>query len=98
MTATKKNLLLKIEQIKYADIPLCDAGLLHVTSLRASLRMYGSEYSRYNLLLGFHHGLSADNVTTLLNGGITVDHKVSNNRAKFRLLDGRQRLETMQMK
>lgn len=89
------DLLVRIGRIEYPDIRLRDVNLSHLTSLRTLICMYGSDYRRSRLTVTFHSGLSADDVTTLSTGGMTVGRQVLNNCANVFLIDERHGLEEM---
>lgn len=69
----------RIDQIEDQDIPLHDASLSHVISLRASFRMYGCDYSRGTLFVTFHPGMSAEKVNALSTSGVKAGHQDLNN-------------------
>lgn len=85
----------RIELIKYLEMPPADTMLSHVTYLRASLCMNGFHYSSGSLSLTFVTGLEADDTSTLSTSGITVGCKVLCNTVKGLLLDICYRLKAM---
>lgn len=89
------DLFVRTEQVSDPYIPLRDASLSHMNSLRASFRMYDFDYSRDTLSVTFHPEVSGDDVTTPSTGGIRVDRQFLNNGAKILLLDECDCLEVM---
>lgn len=77
------------------DILLHVVSLSRVTSLCASFRMYGFEYSRSKPSVNVYFGVSAGNVNTPATGGQNAGRQILKNGANVLLLDGRHRQEAM---
>lgn len=63
--------------------------------LRASLHMYGFDYSRGTLSMNLHLDLSADDVTAPSNDGTKVGCQALNNLAEVLLLGEHDSLEAI---
>lgn len=82
----------RTEQEDNLETPLRDVSLSHLSSSRATLRMYGFYYSRGTLSVTFFCGRSADNVTTTSTNGMAVGCRALNNGANVFLICGRYSL------
>lgn len=83
------------KQIDYLYIPPNDIGLSHTTSLLLSFRRFGSHYSGPTLFVTFLPEASAEDVTRLSTGVVTVGRWVLKNSAKAPSLDGHHCLKKM---
>lgn len=88
---------MRIEKIEDPDILLRDVSLSHISSLPALFCNYGFGYSRDTLLVTFHRGVCASNVTSPTTDGRTVGRQIMDNDENIFLLDGRHRLKAMQL-
>lgn len=77
------------------NVPLRTASLLHVTSLRASFRMYDLDHSGGTLPVYPSPALSVDDVTTSSTGNRKVGCQVVNKCAMVLLLDRFHRLKAI---
>lgn len=91
----RTDLLAGFELIDDSDTLLHDVVLPHVTSPRASFRMYGFDYLGGTLSVILHSGMSADDVTAPRPGAMTAGRQILNNGRKLLLLDGRRRLAAL---
>lgn len=92
----RAGLVLRIEQIEDPDISPCEIGLLQITLLRASIHIYGFNYSCTAISVKFQPEESAKDVIIRLHGFMTAGAKLLNNRAKEELLDGPHCLQSVQ--
>lgn len=86
---------MRIEQIEDIDILLRNVNLLPITSLHASLSLYGFYYSCGTISVTPHPMVIFEEVETLLADSMIVVHRVINERAKILLLIRRHFLEAM---
>lgn len=89
----RSNLFVSMELIEEQDIPIRNVSLLHLTSFRDSLLMYGFNYSNSTLSRTFHTGVSANDVTRLSTGGMTADRRILRNGESVLLIKGRHPLQ-----
>lgn len=96
VASPNRTCFVRINQIKYKDIPLHDVRFSDMSLLQASFRMCGLNYSRGTLSVTFKPEVRAEDLNTPLTGSATVGRIILNNVAKALLRDGRPRMEAMQ--
>lgn len=74
-----------------------DIFLSHVSSLRASISLYGFNYFIGTPPVTFCHAGSVENVTMLSPYSMTADHRIQNNNEKFLTSNIHYSLEAMQL-